>query len=41
MLVFELTVAERGLKMKPSPLYRVRPEPDPWEIVPYTVGKDG
>jgi uncharacterized protein (TIGR03435 family) len=41
MPVFTLTVAEHGLKMKPSALYRVRREPDPWEITPYSVGEDG
>jgi uncharacterized protein (TIGR03435 family) len=41
MPVYELTVEEKGLKMKQSgPDSPPNPE-DPWEIPPYTVGKDG
>jgi uncharacterized protein (TIGR03435 family) len=41
MPVFELTVAEKGLKMKPSPPDAASPAEDPWAPSPSTTGKDG
>jgi uncharacterized protein (TIGR03435 family) len=39
MPVLELTVAEKGSRLKAAGTART--EDDPWEITPYTVGKDG
>lgn len=41
MPVFNLTVAEHGLKMKQSPPDRMPAPRDPWAIASYTVGEDG
>ncbi|MBS1857521.1 MAG: TIGR03435 family protein [Acidobacteria bacterium] len=41
MPVYDLTVDERGPKMKPSPPGAVPPEEDPWAIAPFTTGRDG
>jgi uncharacterized protein (TIGR03435 family) len=40
MPVFELTVADKGLKLKPSPPGSAAPPEDPWMPTPYTTGKD-
>src|ERR1035437_9003672 len=41
MPVYALTVEEKGLKMKESGPDSPPAQEDPWEIPPYTVGKDG
>ena len=41
MDVFDLSVAEKGLKMKEARPDAAPPEQDPWEITPFTTGKDG
>jgi uncharacterized protein (TIGR03435 family) len=41
MAIFELTVGAEGVRMKPRGMESVPPPDDPWEIVPYTIGKDG
>jgi D-alanyl-D-alanine carboxypeptidase len=41
MPVYELTVGEKGLKMKESGPASPAAQEDPWEIAAYTVGKDG
>ncbi len=41
MPVYDLTVEEKGLRMKESQPDSPPAEDDPWEIPPYTVGKDG
>jgi len=41
MPVYELTVDEKGLKMRESGPDSPSAQEDPWEIPPYTVGKDG
>lgn len=41
MAIYELTVAENGLKMKESAQDAVPAQADPWEIPKYSMGKDG
>ena len=41
MPVFELAVAEKGSKLKPSPPDAMQAEPYPWEPAKYTMGDDG
>jgi uncharacterized protein (TIGR03435 family) len=41
MAIFDLTVGEKGLKMKESAPDVVLTLEDPWEIPTYTIGKDG
>jgi len=41
MPVFELVVAEKGSRMKPSPPDAALPEQDPWAPPKFTMGDDG
>src|SRR5579862_4567577 len=41
MAIFELTVAEKGPKMKESAPGAERAPEDPWAVPEYTMGKDG
>jgi uncharacterized protein (TIGR03435 family) len=41
MPVFELSVAGKGLKLKPSAPDAAAPPEDPWMPAAYTIGKDG
>ena len=41
MAVYELTVRENGPKMKASAPDAAPGQEDPWEIAPYSIGKDG
>ncbi len=41
MPIYELTVEEKGLRMKESGPDSPPAQDDPWEIAAYTVGKDG